>query len=244
VRSVNTLPVLRRFAAASCALACGWSGAVQAQAVDATAWTAEVEKLATESARAAFAGRPDVRVEVETGTLDPRLKLAPCARVHVYLPPGQRAWGRTRIGVQCTQGAVAWNVYLPLVVRLHAPAVVAAQALAAGTVLQTEHLRLAETDWAAAESPVIAVPDLAIGRTLMHGLTAGAAVRASDLKKRVWFAAGDVVRVLAKGPGFAVGGEGVALSPGLEGQPVRVRTEGGRTVTGVPTGERRVEVLL
>lgn len=231
-------------AAAACALALAGPACAQVQEAVAAGWTAEVEQLATQAARAAFAGRPDVRVEVAVGTLDPRLKLAPCARVRIYMPPGQRAWGRTRIGVQCTQGAVAWNVYLPLVVKLHAPAVVTVQALSAGTVLQADHLRLAETDWAAAESPVLAVPELAIGRTLTHGLAAGAAVRDGDLKKRIWFAAGDPVRVLAKGPGFAVGGEGVALSPGLEGQPVRVRTDSGRTVTGVATGERRVEVAL
>jgi len=231
-------------AALACALALAMPAATQAQDAIAADWTAQVEPLATQAARAAFGGRPDVRVEVAVGTLDPRLKLATCAQVQVYLPPGQRAWGRTRLGVRCVQGAVPWNVYLPLTVKLYAPALVAAQPLSAGTVLQAEHLRQAEADWAAAESPVVGTPEAAVGRTLLHGLAAGAALREIDLRKRVWFAAGDPVRVLAKGPGFAVTGEAVALSPGLEGQPVRVRTESGRTLSGMATGERRVEVDL
>lgn len=234
----------RSLPALACALVLALPWSVRAQDAATNAWSAEVQRLATQAAQAAFAGRPDVRVEVVVGALDPRLKLAPCARVHVYLPPGQRAWGRTRVGVQCTQGAVPWNVYLPLTVKLLAPALVAAQPLAAGTVLQAGHLQMAETDWAAAESPVVAAAERAVGRTLLHGLAAGAALRELDLKKRIWFAAGDPVRVLAKGPGFAVGGEAVALSPGLEGQPVRVRTESGRTLTGVAIGERHVEVAL
>jgi flagellar basal body P-ring formation protein FlgA len=129
-------------------------------------------------------------------------------------------------------------------VKVFAPALVATQALAAGTVLQVEHLRPAEADWAAAESPVVGTPEAAMGRTLAQGLAASEALRDADLKKRVWFAIGDPVRVLAVGRGFTVTGEGVALSPGLEGQAVKVRTEGGRTVTGLATGQRRVEVAL
>jgi flagella basal body P-ring formation protein FlgA len=34
------------------------------------------------------------------------------------------------------------------------------------------------------------------------------------------------------------------VTNGIEGQPARVRTEGGRIVTGVATGERRLELTL
>ena len=61
---------------------------------------------------------------------------------------------------------------------------------------------------------------------------------------RHWFAAGEVVTVVAVGAGFAVSAEGLALGPGLEGQLTRVRTESGRIVSGMPTGERRLEIAL
>ena len=70
------------------------------------------------------------------------------------------------------------------------------------------------------------------------------ALRDADLKKRQWFAVGDPVRVLAVGKGFSVSADAVALTPGLEGQPVRVRIDSGRTLTGVAVGDRRVEVPL
>ena len=56
--------------------------------------------------------------------------------------------------------------------------------------------------------------------------------------------AGDLVRVVAVGNGYAVSAEGQAMSHGIEGQPARVRTESGRIITGVPAGDRRVEVAL
>jgi flagella basal body P-ring formation protein FlgA len=52
------------------------------------------------------------------------------------------------------------------------------------------------------------------------------------------------VRIVAAGRGWRIHGEGQALAPGLEGQPVRVRTDSGRIVSGVAVGEREVEVAL
>jgi flagella basal body P-ring formation protein FlgA len=64
------------------------------------------------------------------------------------------------------------------------------------------------------------------------------------VRQRQWFAAGDPVKLLVSGNGFSISGEGTALAPGLEGQLVRVRTEGGRVVSGRAKGDRMVEVDL
>ena len=52
------------------------------------------------------------------------------------------------------------------------------------------------------------------------------------------------MRLVAAGSGFSVSGEGQALAAGVEGQTVRVRTESGRVVSGLPVAERLVEVAL
>ncbi len=46
------------------------------------------------------------------------------------------------------------------------------------------------------------------------------------------------------GHGYSVAGDGQALTPGVEGQAARVRTEAGRIVSAAPIGERRVELTL
>jgi flagella basal body P-ring formation protein FlgA len=46
------------------------------------------------------------------------------------------------------------------------------------------------------------------------------------------------------GSGYQVSGEGQALTPGLEGQTVRVRTDSGRVVTGQAVADHRVEIPL
>src|SRR6185437_12717842 len=60
-----------------------------------------------------------LRVELEIGSLDPRLHLAPCQRIEPYLPTGMRLWGKARIGLRCREGAVPWNVYLPITVKVY-----------------------------------------------------------------------------------------------------------------------------
>lgn len=186
----------------------------------------------------------EVRVAVELGQLDARLRLAPCAQVQPYLPVGVPMWGRTRVGLRCLSGPAKWNVTLPVTVKVFAPALVATATLPAGTVLLKSQLELAEMDIASQPGAVFTDPAALAGRTLSRPVAAGEAVRVSSLKQRQWFAAGETVTVRAAGPGFAVAGEGQALTAGLEGQPVRVRFENGRTVTGRASGDRRVEVSL
>lgn len=226
------------------ALAASTPAAAEAPAMDA-GLAQQLQRLAGESAGAAFGASGDaVRVEVELGQLDARLKLAPCEKIHPYLPNGMRPYGRTRIGLRCLQGPTKWNVYLPVTVKLFAKALVSASALPAGTVLEARHLQVAEVDLAASTDPAITQPGLALGRSLARPLAAGDTLRRTDLRARQYFNAGDVVRVVAVGPGYAVSVDGQAMSAGVEGQPARVRVDSGRVLSGMPSGTRRMEIAL
>ena len=184
------------------------------------------------------------RVEVLVGQLDPRLRLAPCERVEPYLPNNTRLWGKSRIGLRCAQGSSHWNVFLPITVKAYGRALVSTTGIPSGSVLKPGDLVEAEVDLAEDPMPAIVDASQAIGRAVGPALRPGQSLRVGHLKPRVWFAAGDTVKVLALGPGFALEGEGQALSNGVEGQPARIRTESGRVLTGQPVGERRVELTM
>lgn len=246
VRLVNKpLPTARARAhgrAWALAALCAWAPHAAAQATLDTDTLQRIQALG-EQAGAGPAGS-GWRVEIEPGQLDPRLRLAPCERIEPYLPNGARAWGRSRVGLRCVQGPSAWNVTLPVTVKVFAPAWVATMPLPAGSVLDGSQLQQLEVDWAAAPTPPVAELDKLVGRQLSRPLPAGAPVRVADLRQRQWFGAGDTVQVVARGQGFSVSGEGQALGPGIEGQVVRVRTDNGRVLTGQPVGMNRVEVQL
>ena len=116
--------------------------------------------------------------------------------------------------------------------------------MAGGSVLSEADLTPGEVDLAENNTAAVTDMKLAVGRTVAQTLKPGQSLRQSQLRPRQWFAAGETVTVLAQGPGFSVAGEGQALNNGVEGQPVRVKTESGRVLTGQAVGERRVELAL
>jgi flagella basal body P-ring formation protein FlgA len=136
-----------------------------------------------------------MRVEIEVGRLDPRLRLAPCERIEPYLPAHTRLWGRSRIGLRCTQGPARWNVFLPVTVKVFGPALVATVPLPAGATIAAADLIQAEVDLAEDTSAALMNADLAVGRTVARAVNAGQSLRQAHLKPRQWFAAGETVRV-------------------------------------------------
>ena len=222
--------------------------AAPADAALGNALAQQVQRLARDGTRNAAAspgaGPGAPRIEVSVGELDSRLRLAPCERTEPHLPDGTRLWGKSRIGVRCVQGPVKWNVYLPVTVKVFGTGLVARHALAAGAVLAAADLVPAEVDLAEDASPAVADPDRAAERTLARPLKPGQSLRLAHLRPRQWFASGATVTVVAQGEGFSVSGQALALGPGTEGVPVRLRIDGGRVLTGVATGDHRVELTL
>lgn len=213
--------------------------AIAAPPVAETAIAAQVQQFALDAAQHQAPGR---RVVVQVGALDPRLRLTPCQRTQPYLAGSQRLWGPSRVGVRCVQGASAWNVFVPVNVKVFGIASVAAAPLQAGTVLAASDLSQAEVDLAENVSNALGDPAQAVGRTLLRGIAAGQALRESHLRPRVWFAQGDEVRLVARGNGFHAVATGQALTPGIEGQPARARTGSGRVVVGSPVGTREIDL--
>jgi flagellar basal body P-ring formation protein FlgA len=231
---------LARAALAACAAvatgACAAQTAFEPDAVTTQAALALVRESASALAPAG------ARITASAGALDARLRLAACARVEPYLVAGLPSWGATRVGLRCTSGPVHWRAFLPVQVQVLAPAWTSRAALPAGALVANDQWEVAETDWAASPTPPIGALSPIAGHTLARPVQPGQALREADLLARRWFSNGQSVRIVAAGPGFSIQGEGLALGHGIEGQPVRVRTEAGRVLTGRAVGESLVEV--
>lgn len=221
------------------ALACVWSAAAaQAQSVE----QVSQQFLNQALAQGGTTQEMPLRLEVELGRLDPRLNLAPCARMEPYLPNGSKLWGRTRIGIRCLEGSRLWNVFMPVTVKAWGPAWVLTNNVTMGEVLGAQDAMQADVDWAAETSAVIALPDDWVGQTAARPLTAGQALRQGMVRAPQLFKAGSPVKVVASGSGFQVTSSGQALSAGGQGQTVRIRMDNGRIVSG--TVNARGEVVV
>lgn len=230
-------------------------GRAQAQTVPAATATnadnnAGLEKIASDWLRPSLAtalgeqGGSPLRPEVVMGTLDTRLRLAPCNKVEPHLPAGTRLWGRSRIGLRCVDGPTRWNVFVPVTVKAWGPAWVIRHPVASGATLTQDDAEVAEIDWAEQNASVLASPALWVGQQAAYALQPGQALRQNMVRAAPAFAAGALVRVSAAGTGFQVVVTGEALGPGLNGQSARVKLPGGRVVTGVVRDGQSIEIDL
>lgn len=185
-----------------------------------------------------------LRFEVRVGKLDSRLKLAPCAKIEPYLAPGSRLWGNSRIGLQCADGVVRWNVSLPVTISAFGKAWVVRDQVAAGAKLTEMDVVEADVDWAAESAQILRDESLWLGQVATRTLHAGQPLRQGMVRPVQVFQAGSQVRVIAKGTGFEVSSEAQALSGGFVGQAARVRMESGRIASGVVLDARTVKIEL
>ena len=183
----------------------------------------------------------DLRVEVQVGTLNRGLKLAPCDKAEPFLPGNTRLWGRANIGLRCVAGA-RWTTFIPVRISAWGPALVARTMLPAGRIPQADDFVVQEVDWAASRSIPLANPGLLDGQELIRPVAAGRPLLAEYLRIAPTVRAGEAVPVILQGRGFAIRIEAVALSAAADGQQVRVRTGTGKVLNGTVDG-RSVKIL-
>lgn len=198
-----------------------------------------------EAAEAAQVSTPQVlRVEVQVGQLNTRLKLAPCARVEPYIPPGTRLWGRARLGLRCMDGVSKWNVFLPVTIKAFGPAWVLRNPVTPGAVLTPQDVMEGEIDWAEDAAAVLVDPSQWLGQIAAKAMSAGQALRSNSVKPAQAFAVGALVRVVAQGKGFSIATEAQALTSGVVGQLARVRLENGRIAAGLVLDSKTVKIEI
>jgi len=198
------------------------------------------QALVAQAARAAV----PLRLQATLGVLDGRLRLAACARVEPYLPPGSRLWGKTRLGLRCVDGVSRWNVFMPVTVTATGVAWVVRRDVAPGTVLAEADLMPAEVDWAQESSPIVSERAQWLGWVATRALGTGQALRQNMVRAAQVFQAGTQVRVLVQGGGFLISSDGQALSAGVVGQLARVRMDSGRVMSGLVLDARTVRLEM
>ncbi len=230
----SPMPLLR---ASLLALLSYAAPAVQAQSF---ITTDELQAYALQQAQ--YAAPANVtRMDARLGSMDGNASLAPCRRVEPFVPAGSRLWGRASVGVRCLEGA-AWSVLVPVTVSAWGKAWVAAAPLPSGKTLAVGDLREDEIELTRERYGLPGDMEALLGKVLVRSVQAGHAVPTEAVRNATVVAAGDVVRLRVLGGGFAITASGQSLGSAAEGQPVRVRTDFGRTVTGLARSGRIVDI--
>ncbi|GAA4327737.1 hypothetical protein GCM10023144_12670 [Pigmentiphaga soli] len=245
---------MKRLAAAAmpwiCALCISAATAAASFAVAApVAGAASAADAALESARQALAEHAGpaaqaagARIEVRfPAAARARAGLAPCAP-QAFIVPGARPWGRTTVGLRCTDRR--WQARIPAQVSAYAKIPVLLRPLAAGTAVQDSDWALAEVDLADWPRGAVADAGQLAGARVSRPLRTGEPVPPDALVAPGRLDAGDSVQVILVGRGFTVKATGKALNAANPGQSARVQLDSGRTVAGTLRNDHEIEVGL
>lgn len=162
-------------------------------------------------------------------------RLLPCQRSEFFLPAGARLWKRVNVGERCVAGA-SWTVWHAVDIRVHGPALLARQALPAGSTPQPGDFSIQQIEWTALPSPPADIGTALGGQELLRALASGQPLRAEHLRPRPAIRAGEQVAAVAEGAGFRIAIDAVALANATDGQSIRVRTASGKVLTGMVSG--------
>ncbi len=181
------------------------------------------------------------RIEVAVGEPSSKLRLAPCTRAEPFLRGSSRLWGRSFVGVRCMAGA-EWSIDVPVQVHVYGNGLIAVRALPAGQPIGPADVRSEEVDWTQESQGVASDFAQIEGRVPTRTIEPGRVIALATLREPAAVSQGDPVKVIAVGQGFSIATEAVALATAPTGQPVRVRMESGKVLTGTARTGRVVEV--
>jgi flagellar basal body P-ring formation protein FlgA len=188
------------------------------------------------------AGLPG-QVTIKVGQIDSRTNLAACAAPQAFLPAGSRAWGKTTVGVRCSEPA-NWTIYVPATVQVIAEYIATAKPIAQGQSLGEQDLAKLKGDLTTLPSGVVTDTTLAVGRTLAVSLPSGVPLRQDVLRSRQAVQQGQMIKLVTNGQGFRVSTEARALNNAAEGQIAQARTASGQVVSGVAKAGGVVEITF
>lgn len=180
------------------------------------------------------------KVGVTIGTVDSK-RLPPCSALEAFTPSGARMLGKTNVGVRCL-APNTWSILLPVHISVTGNYVTTARPLLAGQPIQSGDLITHTGDLSTLPTGVVSDPAAALGKTVRNSLAAGLPLRAEQLVAPIVIHQGQSVRVISKGEGFAVSGEGKALTNAAEGQIAQIRMSSGQTVSGIARANGSVEI--
>lgn len=201
-----------------------------------------IRSTAEDFARAQLGGQHG-SIRVESGRLDPRLRLQACnGDLEAFSAAGQAISGNTSVGVRC-QAPRPWTIYVPIRVSREQSVVILTRSLQRDTRLDRDMLALLKRDTTALGFGYFTRLEEVEGLTLSRAAAAGTIISPGLVAVPPTIRRGEQVTLVAARSGIAIRAPGRALADARIGETVRVRNlSSERVVEGVVKGPGEVQV--
>lgn len=192
------------------------------QAVETPQSLEAVRKAAQQFVQEQIPGEPDT-LEISVGTLDERLRLAPCNEpLQASLPAGAAFREKTTIAVTCP-GGTRWTVYVPVSIATNVSTLVLRHAALRGARVGLEDVEVQVRKVGGASAGYLTNVTELTDRVLKRPLAAGSVLSADAFEADVLVKRGQQVTLLAALSGIEVRAPGRALSDGRAAGRVKVQ---------------------
>lgn len=206
----------------------------------ASKWVTQEQLTALVDTAAVPAG---ANVQVNFVKPDPRIGSSDCPVALFSNSENNRMWGRTFVRVQCV-GASTTPFYVGVDVQVWAPVLVVKNTVQAGQAMQAGDVEYRTMDLTQLNHGWVTELQHLNNKTAARQLWPGTMLKYDHLKGQPIVRHGDTVKVMVKGPGFAIGGTATAMEAAEQGQIVKIKTAQGKILHGVAAGDLLVEVSL
>ena len=182
-------------------------------------------------------------IDVRVRPLDQRLKLARCGQpLETVRPHNGRALGPVSYGVRCNS-PVPWTLYLRAEVSATMVLPTLTSGLPRGALIGAGDVALEERRVTHRAADVVVDRSHLLGMELKRPLPAGSLLRYGQIGLPEIVTRGQVVTLIAGGPGVEVRMQGKALSSGAAGDRLRIANiSSGRQVEGVVLNDGSVQI--
>ena len=160
---------------------------------------------------------------IETGHLDPRLRLSKCKQALTVTPLTQRSnAANMTVMVKCESGK-PWTVYIPIKVKTYITIAVAKRPLSRHTPISNADITFEQRETSRLNSSYFESPEKLVGRSPKRFLTKGSVISPRDLTIKKIISKGSRISILAETGGITVRMPGLALSDAGRGEQIQVQ---------------------
>ncbi|HEX4974615.1 MAG TPA: flagellar basal body P-ring formation chaperone FlgA [Pseudomonadales bacterium] len=185
-----------------------------------------------------------LRREILVSSLDDRLQLASCEKLHVTLPVNQSYNRRINAKVDCLDSA-SWSITVAVSIQVFKPVAVASNQLLRNHRIRAEDIGFAEVELGSLKQGYFSSSQELIGLQLKRNLMAQAPFTPKLLMAPVLIQRGEQVVISAQSAALLVKTNGIALSNGALGQKIQIKNlRSERVIEGKVTGPGQVMVNM
>ncbi len=184
------------------------------------------------------------RIDIDIGSIDPRLRLKKCAEPHELEQLGNKGLsGKVNIRVRCPTSS--WGIFVPVDIRIFEPVVVSRATLPRGSVISRQLLTLQEVESSSLNYSYFRDIDQVVGTETTRPIQANSVIFTNMVQAADAVRKGDEVIIKAQVGYLFVRIKGLAMQDGAIGEQIQVRNvQSGRIIRATVTGPGNVLVPM